>query len=46
MRQSFQAHRKYPEATPVKGSRVNVSFLADFPKKKWGISHEEEAVFT
>ena len=32
------------EVPPVKWSGINVSFLADFPKKDWGIGHEEEAV--
>ena len=34
------------EVPPVKWSGINVSFLADFPKKEWGIGHEEEAVFS
>jgi hypothetical protein len=34
------------QVPPVKWFGVNVSFLADFPKKEWGIGHEEEAVFS
>ena len=33
------------EAPPEKWSKINVSFLADFPMKEREISHEETTLF-